>query len=40
MNKNDADLPPHQTLLLDKANAVKARNSREEQPKKRENEGS
>ncbi|MGB2051584.1 MAG: hypothetical protein ACPHVQ_03455, partial [Candidatus Puniceispirillaceae bacterium] len=40
MNKNDADLPPHQTLLLDKANAVKARNAREEQRRKRENEGS
>ena len=38
MNKNDADLPPHEALLLDKLNALKARNAREELRKKRENE--
>ena len=39
MNKNDADLPPHQALLLDKVNAQKAHNAREEQRRKGENEG-
>ena len=39
MNKNDADLPPHQALLLDKVNALKAHNAREEQRRKGENEG-
>ena len=39
MNKNDADLPPHQALLLDKANALKAHNAREERRRKGENEG-
>ena len=39
MNKNDADLPPHQALLLDKVNALKARNAREERRRKGENEG-
>ncbi len=39
MNKNDADLSPHQALLLDKVNALKARDAREERRSKRENEG-
>ena len=39
MNKNDDDLPPHQALLLDKVNALKAHNAREEQRRKGENEG-
>ena len=39
MNKNDADLPPHQALLLDKVNALKAHNAREERRRKRDNEG-
>ena len=38
MNKNDADLPPHQALLLDKVNALKARNAREERRRKGKNE--
>ena len=40
MNKNDADLPPHQALLLDEMNALKAHNAREELRTTRENEGS
>ena len=39
MNKNDADLSPHQALLLDKVNALKAHNAREGRRRKRENEG-
>ena len=39
MNKNDAYLPPHQVMLLDKAKALKARNAREERRRKGENEG-
>ena len=38
MNKNDADLPPHQALLLDEINALKAHNAREERRRKGENE--
>ena len=39
MNKNDADLPPHQALLLDKVNALKSRNAREARRRKGKNEG-
>jgi len=39
MNKNDADLPPHQALLIDKVNALKAHNAREERRRKGRNEG-
>ena len=39
MNKNDADLPPYQALLLDKVNALKAQNAREKRRRKREKEG-
>ena len=38
MNKNDTDLPPNQALL-DKVNALKAHNAREEQRRKGKNEG-
>ena len=39
MNKNDADLPPHQALLLDNVKALKAHNAREERRRKGKNEG-
>ena len=38
MNKNDANLPPYQALLLDKVNALKAHNAHEKRRRKRENE--
>ncbi len=39
MNKNDADLPPYEAMLLDKAKALQARKEREERRRLGEYEG-
>ena len=39
MNKNDPERPPYQALLLNKVNALRARNVLEESRRRGENEG-